>query len=207
MSEHLRDRLLEEMAASHRPPVDGVVAGAVQRGRRQRRTRRVVAGAGTTAVVGVTVLAVGIGASFAPHHAARSTGIDAGASGSVTAPAVVATTVKAVATTAAPAPSTAAAKATPAATSESSKDGKLAAAHTWRDLQAAKSAANPPHWTDAPAGVPVTPQGELQLFKELAAPYGTLSDPGVSEDVNEAEGTHVRANLTTPDGKVGEVQF
>ena len=81
MSEHLRDRLLEEMAASHRPPVDGVVAGAVQRGRRQRRTRRVVAGAGTTAVVGVTVLAVGIGASFAPNHAARSAGIDAGARG------------------------------------------------------------------------------------------------------------------------------
>src|SRR4051812_44980953 len=137
MSEHLRDRLLEEMAASPRPPVDGVVAGAVARGRRQRRTRRVVAGAGTTAVVGVTVLAVGIGASFAPNHATRSAGIDAGASGSVAAPAAVVPTAKAVATTAAAAassaaaPSTAAAKATPAATGESVKDGKLAGAQAW----------------------------------------------------------------------------
>lgn len=207
MSEQLRQRLRDEMGNSHRPPVDGLVSAAIERGRRQRHARRVIAGAGTTAVVGVTVLAVGIGAAVAPNHVASRGDVSAGASGS-------AVNSAAPTTTAAPAvTATAAASQTPSATSaapssavdlEKFKDTKIAAGEAWRALQQAESAVHPPHWTAAPDGVPATPQAELQLFTELAKPYGTTSQLGVSEDSDK---THVRTYLTTPDGKTGSLQW
>src|SRR5947207_994412 len=65
MSEHLRDRLHQEMSAQLPPPDRDLVAGAVSSGLRTRRLRRTVSGAGTFAVVGLTALAV----TMASHYA------------------------------------------------------------------------------------------------------------------------------------------
>ena len=81
---------------------------------------------------------------------------------------------------------------------------KLASAQDWRSRQKAASAASPPEWTAGPTGVPVMPQGELQLLSELAKPYGVASHFAVSED---ADKTHVSAHLTNAVGQIGSLQF
>jgi hypothetical protein len=200
MSEHLRDRLHEEMSGQQLPPAGDLVARAVAGADRTRRVRRTASGLGTVAVVGLTVLAVTVGSQIGAGPASTSVAGSAGSGAvahvtakvapkAVTKPKVVAPKVVATATEAAPATGGTA--------------DKLAAAQSWHALQNAASAANPPQWTATPAGVPATPQGELQMFSDLATPYGTASTFAVSSD---ADKTHVRARLTA-DGKTGELQF
>lgn len=203
MTEQLRDRLHDEMSGHQPPPEHGMVARAVASGRRTRRIRRTASGVGTVAVVGLTVLTVTLGSQLGSGPASTSGAGQAG-SGAATQPVTKVapqTLVKAV-TPKAITPK-AAVTTTAAAPSVGTKDAKVAAAQDWRARQNAASAANPPQWTAAPAGVPATPQGELQLFTELAKPYGVANHFAVSED---ADKTHVRAQLTA-DGKTGALQF
>jgi hypothetical protein len=204
MSESLRDRLHEEMSGHEPPPAGDLVARAVVRAERTRRTRRTVSGLGTVAVVGLTVLAVTVGSQLGAGPASTSVAEQAGSGAAAHAVTKVASKplVKPLVKPAVVTPK-AAAKATAAAPLVGSEADKAAAAKALRALQQAASAANPPQWTPAPPGVPATPQGELQLFAELAKPYGTASDFAVSDD---ADKTHVRARLTA-DGETGELQF
>src|ERR1700712_1289122 len=88
MSEHLRDRLHEEMSGHQPPPADDLVARAVAGAVRTRRTRRTASGFGTAAVVGVTLLGVTYGSRLRPGSSSSSVqaGSPAGAAaGTVTA--------------------------------------------------------------------------------------------------------------------------
>jgi hypothetical protein len=85
MSEHLRDRLREEMSGLQRPPVDTLVVGAVAKAARARRVRRTASGVGTAAVVGVTVLAVTMGSQLAPGAGSSTASVDAGSPARVSA--------------------------------------------------------------------------------------------------------------------------
>ncbi len=193
MTEHLRERLHEEMSGFPPPPADNLVALAVADGLRTRRVRRTASGLGTVAVVGLTVLALTVGSQLGAGRSASLSG-QAG-SGAVAQPLAKPETkpvVKAAATVAA-VPTTAAAV-----------TDKLALATTWHTLQGAASSANPPQWTPAATGVPATPQAELQLFADLAAPYGLAGSFAVSQD---ADKTHVRATLTDAAGRTGGLQF
>ena len=198
MSEHLRDRLHAEMSELVHPPADDLVARAEAQGVRTRRVRRTASGAGTVAVVGLTVLAVTIGSQLGTGPASTSVAGHAGAA-AVTAVALKPLAPAQVVVAAAP---TTSAPTTTAPVTASASD-KAALAEVWHAEQQAASSASPPTWTAAPPGVPATPQGELQLFTELAKPYGTVSDVAVSDD---ADKTHVRARLTA-DGKTGGLQF
>src|SRR4051794_10322484 len=111
MSEHLRDRLHEEMSGQLPPPDHDLVAGAVSSGLRTRRVRRTASGAGTVAVVSLTVLAVTFGSQVGAGPRARRVG--RGGAGATTARAAGAapaatTTVAASTTTSAAAPTSAA---------------------------------------------------------------------------------------------------
>ncbi|BEP16357.1 hypothetical protein acdb102_46680 [Acidothermaceae bacterium B102] len=202
MSEHLRERLHEEMSGQQPPPADGLVARAVAGGVRARRARRTASGLGTVGVVGLTVLAITFGSQIGAGPGSTSVSGQAGAAG----PAAVKVAPKAVAkpkSVVKAKPVVAAAEVAPATSGTGTVADKVAEAQSWHAVQNAASAANPPQWTAAPSGVPATPQGELQLFSELATPYGTAGAFAVSSD---ADKTHVRAQLTAA-GKTGGLQF
>ena len=207
MSEHLRDRLHEEMSGHLPPPADGLVARAVAGGVRTRRVRRAASGLGTVAVVGATVLAVTFGSQIGSGPGSTSVAGSAGSGAVAHAVAKVAPKAfakpKAVVGAKSVVAATEAVPTMPAMPAAGGTADKLAAAQSWHALQNAASAASPPQWTAGPAGVPATPQGELQLFSDLATPYGTAHTFTVSSD---ADKTHVQARLTA-DGKTGELQF
>ena len=199
MSEHLRDRLHQEMAGQQPPPAGDLVACAVAAAVHTRKVRRTASGVGAVAVVGLTVLALTVGSQIRAGSGASSSTSQAGspaAAHAVTkrapkalAPATVKPATVATATTSAPAGTAA---------------GKAAAGLAYRALQAAASTANPPQWTAAPSGVPATPAGELQLFTDLAKPYGSAGSYAVSSD---ADKTHVKAYLTNAAGRTGMLKF
>ena len=197
MSEHLRERLHEEMSGQLPSPAEGLVARAVAGGVRARRVRRTASGLGSFGVVGLTVLAVTFGSQIGAGPASTSVAGQAGSAAAGHAITRVAPKAEAKPKAVVKDPSVAAA-------SEAAPTGdKRIDAKTWRALQNAASAATPPVWTTTPVGVPATPKGELQLFSEWATPYGTASNFAVSSDPDK---THVRARLTA-DGKTGELQF
>src|SRR3954454_2270900 len=204
MSEHLRDRLHEEMSGQLPAPDRDLVAGAVTSGLRTRRVRRTASGAGTFAVVGLTVLAVTVGSQLGAGPTSSSVSGQAGAGVTTAAVTQVAAPAPITAKAIAPAPVASTAPATTTAAVTGTVGDKVALAQDWHALQNAASAANPPQWTAAPDGVAATPQGELQLFSELAAPYGKAHTFAVSGD---ADKTHVSARLTNAAGKTGELQF
>lgn len=204
---HLRDRLHDEMSGLEMPPAGDLVARAVAGGVRTRRVRTAT-GLGSVAVVGLTVVAITAGSQLGAGPASAPASLQAGSAAVTEAvtPVTPKTVVKAqVVKPKAVVTGEAAAKPEAAGTSAGagSKDQKLLAAQAWRARQQDASAANPPQWTATPAGVPATPQGELQLFTEAALPYGTASNFAVSED---ADKTHVKAYLTTG-GKTGMLDF
>ncbi len=201
MTGHLRDRLHDEMSNYPLPPEDGMVARAVASGLRTRRIRRAASGLGTVAIVGLTVLTVTVGSQIGAGPA--STSVTGQAGSVVAAQPVTKVALKSLVTPKA-VTATAAVTTTEAAPSAGTKDAKVAAAQEWHARQTAASALAPPQWTAAPTGVPATPKGELQLFTDLAKPYGTTSHFAVSED---ADKTHVSAYLTDADGKTGMIQF
>jgi hypothetical protein len=204
MSDHLRDRLHQEMSGQLPPPDHDLVAGAVASALRARRVRRTASGAGTLAVVGLTVLAVTLGSQLGTGPTSSSVAAQAG--GGVTAESTSQVAAAPVTTQAvAPAPVASAVAASPTTAVAATEDDKLAMAQDWHARQKAASAATPPAWTAAPAGVAATQKGELQLFSELAKPYGNASDFAAFED--DTDGRHVAAHLTRTDGKVGGVDF
>jgi hypothetical protein len=209
MSEHLRDRLHEEMSGQQLPPADDLVARAVAGAVRTRRGRRTASGLGTVAVVGLTVLAVTVGSQLSAGSPSASSAQQAGAGGVAVTKVIPKSLVKPqvvkpqVVKPQVVKPQAVATEATPS-NAAGTVDGKLAEAHARATLQASANAANPPQWTPAPTGVPATPQGELQLFADTAAAYGNASHFAVSDDADQ---THVKAYLTTPDGKTGMLQF
>ena len=201
MSEHLRDRLHDEMAGQQPPPAGDLVSRAVAGAVRTRRVRRTASGLGTVAVVGLTVLAVTAGSQLGSGSGSVSSSPEAG---SVAVAHAVTKVKPTVAKPAAVKPTAVKPAVVEPAAPADAKGDKLAAAQSWHALQLAASKAHPPQWTATPAGVPATPQGELQLFTEDAQTYGTASNFGVSDD---ADKTHVRARLTNAAGQTGELQF
>src|SRR3954454_7346606 len=98
MSEHLRDRLHEEMSGQLPAPDRDLVAGAVTSGLRARRVRRTASGAGTFAVVGLTVLAVTVGSQLgAGPKSSTGSGQAGGGATAVTQVAPAPVTAKAIA--------------------------------------------------------------------------------------------------------------
>jgi hypothetical protein len=196
MTDQLRDRLREEMSGQQRPPVDGLVAGAVDRARHTRRVRRSASGLGTVGVVGLTVLAVTIGSQLTSRPAS-SPSIQAGspaASPAAATPAAVTTTAAAAVTTAAPAPTSA------AATSEDPVqavlDIKVKAQKAYAESRRAATAEQPPTWAAPPPGVKATTGGILQLLTTQLAAFGPTSHYGVTSD----DPNHVQVYVKTSAG-------
>lgn len=194
MDEHLRDRLHHEMAGCQPPLAGDLVARAVAGAVRSRKVRRTASTLGAVVVVGLTVLAVTLGSQLRAGPGTGSTTPQAGSP-------AVAHSVTTVTTKPHVAPATV--KPQSAAKADTA-EGKAAEAHTYHALQSAESRANPPLWTPAPSGVPATPEGELQLFTDVAKPYGKAGHFAVSSD---ADKTHVEAYLTNAEGQTGMLQF
>ena len=218
MSEHLRDRLREEMSGQQRPPLDDLVSSSVSAAERNRRVRRTASGLGTVAVVGITVLAVTIGSQLSAgsgHTAANQAGSGAAAAvATAAAPTTTAAPVTAAPVTAAPvtaapvttavaptavAPTAVAPTSTSAPTAEPTTpdlrtelDAKTSGEKEWWEARQAQTAAHPPTWTAPPAGVPATTGGVLQLLSNQLAAYGTVSHAGVTPD----DALHVQLYLT-----------
>lgn len=195
MSEHLRDRLREEMSGAARPPIDGLVSGAVDRAVHTRRVRRVASGAGTAGVVGLTVLAVTFGSQLTTGPAA-SPSLQAGSA--VTSPAAVTSTAAAPA----PAPVTTAAPATADAAPVASMDPKaflaekIKADRAYAEARRVATVEHPPTWSAPPPGVKATTGGILQLLTSQLAAFGPTSHSGVTAD----DPNHVQVYLKTAGG-------
>jgi hypothetical protein len=193
MTEDVRNRLDDELSWQDRAPVDALVARAVTHGRHVRRVRRIGAQAGTLAVVGLTVVAVGIGSQVGGTSVRQSAG--AGTSTVVAPKATAVATAKPTVTARVKPHNTNAAKPAPAGTP---------AAHT----TTATPPAAPRTLAPTPPGVRATTRGALQLLTEQLGTLGTTSHAGVASDgtldvelyLETAQGTGmVRATLDHSD--------
>jgi len=196
MTDQLRERLREEMSGQQRPPVDGLISGAVDRAQHSRRVRRTASGLGTVGVVGLTVLAVTIGSQLSAGPAS-SPSIQAGSPAPTAAavtPAAATTTVAAAVTSAVPAPTSA------AATSEdpiqAQLDLKVKAEKAYAESRRAAATEQPPTWAASPPGVKATTGGILQLLTSQLSAFGPTSHYGVTSD----DPYHVQVYLKTSAG-------
>ncbi|BEP16147.1 hypothetical protein acdb102_44580 [Acidothermaceae bacterium B102] len=216
MSDQLRDRLHGEMAGLDRPALGGLVEGAVTRGSRMRGRRRLVSGAGTTAVVAAVAAVVALSGQAVPGHSASVSGAAGSAPTAakpaakvpvapravkpeVVAPRAVKPEVVAPWTT-----TPVAAPATPDLQSQITslmgtlKDEKLAGKGASADLarlaQLDKKLVGPVTPAIAlPTGVPATARGMLQLLTTLLPGAG---HPGIADDGSLG----VESYVSTPTG-------